>query len=345
MAWNKFRRRKEMPGGLWLQCPSCKQTIFRQEMENRFKVCPECEYHFALHFRERIEWTLDEGSFEEIDPDLAPGDPLTFTDTKPYADRLKAAEEKTGLKDAAIVGTGVLRGIPVAFGILDFSFIGGSMGYVVGEKIARITELATERGLPLIVFSGSGGARMMEGAISLMQMAKTCSALARYDQAGGFYVSVMTNPTTGGVTASYASMGDVNIAEPGALIGFAGPRVIKTTIKQELPEGFQTSEFMMNHGFIDRIIHRAKLREELARMVGFFTGRELAPEPQAAEEGEEPEEGSKDEKETKKSRAKAKAEKAKAEKAKAKAEKAKAADKSKEKAKDKAEKAGEKSKA
>jgi len=312
MAWNKFRRRKEMPGGLWMQCPTCKQTIFRQEMENRLKVCPECDFHFPLIYTERIACTLDPDTFEEYDRDLAPRDALQFVDTKAYPDRLRDAEAKTGLKDAAVIGTGRLKGMPVAFGILDFSFIGGSMGYVVGEKIARVTEIATERRLPLILFSGSGGARMMEGAISLMQMAKTCSALARYDKVGGFYVSVMTNPTTGGVTASYASMGDVNVAEPGALIGFAGPRVIKTTIKQDLPEGFQTSEFMLHHGFIDRIIHRAKLRDELARMIAFFTGQTLVEEPavegeaaEAEEEAEAGDDGGKRGRERRKAKAKA----------------------------------------
>lgn len=272
MRWK--RRKKDMPSGLWLQCPDCKKPIFRQEMEKRKKVCPDCSYHFPLNAAERIAATLDESSFEEMHADLAPTDRLEFVDTKAYKDRLVQAQEKTGLKDAAVVGVGKVKGIDVAFGVLDFSFIGGSMGYVVGEKIARITETAIERNLPLILFSGSGGARMMEGAISLMQMGKTCAALARLDEAKGFYVSVLTNPTTGGVTASYASMGDVTIAEPGALIGFAGPRVIKTTIKQELPEGFQTSEFMLEHGFVDRIVSRAKLRDELAHIIGYFIGVE-----------------------------------------------------------------------
>ncbi len=272
MRWK--RRKKDMPSGLWLQCPDCKKPIFRQEMEKRKKVCPDCSYHFPLNAAERIAATLDEGSFDEMHADLAPSDRLEFVDTKAYKDRLDQAQAKTGLKDAAVVGVGKIKGIDVAFGVLDFSFIGGSMGYVVGEKIARITETAIERNLPLILFSGSGGARMMEGAISLMQMGKTCAALARLDEAKGFYVSVLTNPTTGGVTASYASMGDVTIAEPGALIGFAGPRVIKTTIKQELPEGFQTSEFMLEHGFVDRIVSRAKLRDELAHIIGYFTGVE-----------------------------------------------------------------------
>jgi len=272
MRWK--RRKKEMPSGLWLQCPSCKKSIFRQEMEKRQKVCPECAYHFPLTARDRIELTLDPESFQELAADLEPQDPLEFDDTKPYRERLKGAQEKTGMKDAMVVGTGKLQGMDVAFGVLDFSFIGGSMGYVVGEKIARVTEHATDRKLPLLLFSGSGGARMMEGAISLMQMAKTCSALSRYDESGGLFVSVLTNPTTGGVTASYASMGDVTLAEPGALIGFAGPRVIKTTIKQELPEGFQTSEFMLEHGFVDRIVPRARLRTELVKIVSFFTAQE-----------------------------------------------------------------------
>lgn len=268
MRWK--RRKKEMPTGLWLQCPSCKKPIFKQEMEKRQKVCPDCSYHFPLNSAERIAATLDPDTFEELDADLEPVDRLEFTDTKPYPERLEAAQKKTGLKDAAVIGTGAIQGIQVAFGILDFSFIGGSMGWVVGEKITRITEHATKHKLPLVLFSGSGGARMMEGAISLMQMAKTCSALARLDEAKGLFISILTNPTTGGVTASYASMGDITLAEPGALIGFAGPRVIKTTIKQELPEGFQTSEFMLEHGFVDRIVPRSSLRDEISRIAGFF---------------------------------------------------------------------------
>ena len=289
MRWK--RRKKEMPSGLWLQCPNCKKPIFRQEMEKRLRVCPECSYHFPLNSRERIAHILDADSFEEAAVDLEPTDRLEFVDTKPYAKRLAAAQEKTGLKDAAVVGTGRIKGMDVALAILDFSFIGGSMGWVVGEKITIGAELALERGIPLIAFSGSGGARMMEGAISLMQMAKTCTGLARLDDSKGLFISVLTNPTTGGVTASYASMGDVTLAEPGALIGFAGPRVIKTTIKQELPEGFQTSEFMLEHGFVDRIVSRSELRNELSKLVSFFTNQEPQEEVRSArprdDEGEE----------------------------------------------------------
>jgi len=281
---NPFRKKKEMPGGLWILCPSCQETIFKKEVEKRNQVCPQCGHHFGISVRERIAITFDPGSFDEMWGELAPKDPLGFVDKRPYDERLSQAEEKTGLKDAAIVGTARLERRPVAFGGIEFGFIGGSMGAIVGEKIARVTELATERRLPLIVVSSSGGARMMEGAISLMQMAKTCAAVERHHAAKLPFISILADPVTGGVMASFASLGDLVIAEPGALIGFAGPRVIQTTIKQELPAGFQRAEFLLAHGFIDRIVSRDRMRDELATILEYCAGPAPAPEPEPAPE-------------------------------------------------------------
>ncbi len=267
---NGERPKRGVPEGLWIRCPQCKATIFRKEAETRFNVCPECNYHFYVGARERIRQLLDAESFEEWFTNLRPRDTLGFRDRIGYADRLKAEQAKTGMADAAVVGRGYIRGRPVVFGVTDFSFMAGSMGSVVGEKLARATEEATKLMLPLILVSGSGGgARMQEGILSLMQMAKVSAALARYDQAGGLYVSVLTNPTMGGVAASFALQGDLTLAEPGALIGFAGKRTIWNTVRLELPEGFQTSEFLAKHGFIDRIIHRKDLRTELARIIDY----------------------------------------------------------------------------
>ncbi|MEE3077611.1 MAG: acetyl-CoA carboxylase, carboxyltransferase subunit beta [Planctomycetota bacterium] len=264
------RKKRGVPEGLWIRCPDCSSAVFRKEAEKRMNVCPECGYHFYLSARQRIEQMLDEGTFEEWDTDLRPSDPLTFKDKKAYADRLVAEQKRTGLVDAAITGKGRVRARPVAVGITDSAFIMGSMGSVVGEKLARLVERATEQDLPLIIISGSGGgARMHEGILSLMQMAKVSAALARYDQAGGLFISVLTNPTMGGVAASFASLGDVVFAEPKALIGFAGPRTIKATIRIELPEGFQTSEFLLEHGYIDRIVPRDRLKTEIARTIDY----------------------------------------------------------------------------
>ena len=264
------RKKRGVPEGLWIRCPDCSSAVFRKEAEKRMNVCPECGYHFYLSARQRIEQMLDEGTFEEWDKDLRPSDPLTFKDKKAYADRLVAEQKRTGLVDAAITGKGRVRARPVAVGITDSAFIMGSMGSVVGEKLARLVERATEQDLPLIIISGSGGgARMHEGILSLMQMAKVSAALARYDQAGGLFISVLTNPTMGGVAASFASLGDVVFAEPKALIGFAGPRTIKATIRIELPEGFQTSEFLLEHGYIDRIVPRDRLQTEIARTIDY----------------------------------------------------------------------------
>ena len=264
------RKKRGVPEGLWIRCPDCSSAVFRKEAEKRMNVCPECGYHFYLSARQRIEQMLDEGTFEEWDKDLRPSDPLTFKDKKAYADRLVAEQKRTGLVDAAITGKGRVRARPVAVGITDSAFIMGSMGSVVGEKLARLVERATEQDLPLVIISGSGGgARMHEGILSLMQMAKVSAALARYDQAGGLFISVLTNPTMGGVAASFASLGDVVFAEPKALIGFAGPRTIKATIRIELPEGFQTSEFLLEHGYIDRIVPRDRLQTEIARTIDY----------------------------------------------------------------------------
>ncbi len=271
-SWKAIAKRPKrgVPEGLWKRCPGCQATIFRKEAEKRLGVCPECDYHWYVPARERIRQLFDEGTFEEWDGNLEPADPLEFQDKRPYRDRLKVEQQRTGLKDAAIVGTGMIRARRVAFGVTDSAFIMGSMGSVVGEKLTRAIERATERQLPLIIVSGSGGgARMHEGMYSLMQMAKVSAALARFDQAGGLFISVLTNPTMGGVAASFASLGDVVFAEPKALIGFAGPRTIKATIRIELPKGFQTSEFLLEHGFIDRIVPRMELQSEIARAIDY----------------------------------------------------------------------------
>jgi acetyl-CoA carboxylase carboxyl transferase subunit beta len=262
--------KRGVPEGLWKRCPGCQRTIFRKEADKRMGVCPECGYHWYVPAKERIRQLLDEGTFEEWFADLAPVDPLGFADKKPYAERLKEEQARTGLRDAAIVGSGMIRARRVAFGVTDSAFIMGSMGAVVGEKLTRLVERATLERLPLIIVSGSGGgARMHEGIFSLMQMAKVSAALARYDAAGGLFISVLTNPTMGGVAASFASLGDVVFAEPRALIGFAGPRVIQAAIRIELPKGFQTSEFLLEHGFIDRIVRRSDLKSEIARTIDF----------------------------------------------------------------------------
>jgi acetyl-CoA carboxylase carboxyl transferase subunit beta len=264
------RTKRGVPEGLWIRCPGCKASIYRKEAEKLLNVCPQCEYHFYVSAPDRINQVLDDGTFEEWDGHLSPSDPLEFADQKPYRDRLVAEQKRTGLKDAAVTGGGMIRARRVAFAVTDSAFIMGSMGSVVGERLARLVERATDEKLPLIVISGSGGgARMHEGILSLMQMAKVSAALARYDRAGGLFISVLTNPTMGGVAASFASLGDLIFAEPKALIGFAGPRTIKATIRLELPKGFQTSEFLLQHGFIDRIVPRSRLKSEIARSIDY----------------------------------------------------------------------------
>ncbi len=264
------RPKRGVPEGLWLRCPGCNNAIFRKEAEKRQNVCPQCDHHFYVSARDRLAQVLDEGTFDEWDANLRPTDPLEFKDKKRYAEKLTDEQARTGLLDAVLTGTGMIRARSVAIGVTDSAFFMGSMGSVVGERLTRLVECATEQKLPLIIVSASGGgARMHEGILSLMQMAKVSAALARYDRSGGLFISVLTNPTMGGVAASFASLGDVVIAEPKALIGFAGPRTIKATIKLELPKGFQTSEFLLEHGFIDRIVPRAKLKSEIARTIDY----------------------------------------------------------------------------
>ncbi|MBY0514537.1 MAG: acetyl-CoA carboxylase, carboxyltransferase subunit beta [Gemmataceae bacterium] len=264
--------KKGVPEGLWSRCPTCKATVYKKDVEARLYVCPECDHHFAVPAADRIAQLLDTDSFEEWDADVRPCDPLGFVDRIPYSQRLVEEQKKTGMNDAAVCGRGFIRGRPVVIGITDFNFMAGSMGSVVGEKLTRAAERATELRLPLIFVSGSGGgARMQEGILSLMQMAKVSAALARYDSAGGLYISVLTNPTMGGVAASWALQGDLTLAEPGAMVGFAGKRTIWNTVRLELPEGFQTSEFLLKHGFVDRVVHRKDLRTEVARFIDYFT--------------------------------------------------------------------------
>jgi acetyl-CoA carboxylase carboxyl transferase subunit beta len=267
---SQLRKKRGVPEGLWLRCEACSATIFRKQVEKNLRMCPECGHHFYVPALVRVRQLLDEDTFEEWFADLSPLDPLGFADKKPYSQRLVEEQQKTGLKEACIVGKGYMRGRPLVFGLTDSAFIMGSMGSVVGEKLTRAIEEATRSRLPLVIVSGSGGgARMHEGILSLMQMGKVSAALGRYHEAGGLFISVLTNPTMGGVAASFASLGDIVIAEPKALIGFAGPRVVKATVKQPLPEDFQTSEFLLEHGFIDRIVPRPNLRSEIARMIDY----------------------------------------------------------------------------
>lgn len=269
MAWFKRSRenispntqKKELPDGLWEKCPSCNEIIHKKQLETNLWTCAKCNYHFRIGSDEYVKIVLDENSFKEMDKKMRSADPLEFIDTKKYSSRTSDTIKKIGLYDAVRTGTGKLNKKDVAFGCMDFKFIGGSMGSVVGEKIARLTDKAFNSKIPLIIISASGGARMMEGAFSLMQMAKTSARLARLSEAKIPYISIVTDPTTGGTTASYAMLGDINIAEPQALIGFAGPRVIRQTIGKDLPEGFQRSEFLLEHGFIDVIVSRKDLKE------------------------------------------------------------------------------------
>lgn len=264
-------KKKDMPGGLWLKCESCGQTIYRKELEEKDFVCPACDFHFTLPGRERIEMVLDEGSWEELYDELTAEDRLEFTDSIPYSQKIERTVKKTGQNEALLCGYGRIHGRPVVLAVLDFKFMGGSMGEVVGEKISLAADVARSKHLPLILFTSSGGARMHEGILSLMQMAKTCSALASLNSAGGFSICVMSNPTTGGVTASFASVCDLTLAEPGALIGFAGPRVIASTIKQELPPGFQRAEFLKDKGQVDMIVSRADMGAMLANLIDYGT--------------------------------------------------------------------------
>ncbi len=258
--------------GLWVKCDSCRQIIWKKDLEENMAVCPKCDKHFRIDARTRLAQLLDDNQYEIDDANIASTDPLKFVDLKPYAGRLKAAKADTGLKDAVINARGKLNGRPVIVSSMEYSFIGGSMGAVVGEAIARAIERAADTKTPLIIISASGGARMMEGVISLMQLAKISAALARLDDVKVPYISVLTDPTTGGVTASYAMLGDLNIGEPGALIGFAGPRVIEQTIRQKLPQGFQRSEFLLEHGMLDAVVHRKDLKNYISRALDFMAG-------------------------------------------------------------------------
>ena len=289
MAWFKKTKKpiaakakekgSRVPEGLWVKCPDCAQAIYNKDLATNLNVCPKCAHHFRIGAAERLR-TLFDGEWTEYDKDLTSTDPLSFTDTKPYKSRLKASMAATGLKDAVITASGAIDGIQTIVASMEYEFIGGSMGVVVGEKITRAIERAADGNLPLVIVCCSGGARMMEGALSLMQMAKICGALARLDQAGLPYVAVLTDPTTGGVTASFAMLGDLNIAEPKALIGFAGPRVIEQTIRQKLPEGFQRSEFLLEKGMIDLVIDRREMKTVIANALSFM-GAVRKPAPVA----------------------------------------------------------------
>jgi acetyl-CoA carboxylase carboxyl transferase subunit beta len=266
-------RTRSVPEGVWIKCPTCDAQLYRNELERNLQVCPKCDYHLRIGARQRLEFFLDADSQNELFAQLEPEDPLKFRDSKRYRDRLVQAQKKTGEKDALVSVTGTLHGLPVVAVAFEFAFMGGSMGSVVGEKFTRAAKHAAEHGLPMISFAASGGARMQEALFSLLQMAKTSAALAKLGAKGIPYISVLTDPTTGGVSASLAMLGDVNIAEPNALIGFAGPRVIQQTVGQKLPEGFQRSEFLLDHGAIDMIVDRRKMRDEIANLLAKFENR------------------------------------------------------------------------
>lgn len=280
MAWFKKSKapialvetkKVQMPEGLWTKCKNCEEIIYSKEIERNLNVCPKCDYHFRISARERITLVIDEGTFVETDAKMSSVDFLKFKDSKKYSDRLKAAFKKNGDGDAIITGSGTMNGQEVVVAVFDFGFLGGSMGSVVGEKVTRAIELGLEKKAPVLIFSSSGGARMQESILSLMQMAKSSAALAKLKKAAIPFISVLTDPTTGGVTASFAMLGDLNVAEPKALIGFAGPRVIEQTIRQKLPEGFQRSEYLLEHGMVDMIVSRQEMKEKLSQALRIFT--------------------------------------------------------------------------
>jgi len=279
MAWFKRQsveldasgEKKIRTEGLWVKCESCRQIIWKKDLEDNMNVCPKCGKHFRIDARTRLALLFDDGEYETSDDNLASTDPLKFVDLKPYSERLKRAQAETGLSDAVINARGKMNGRPVIISAMEYAFIGGSMGSVVGEMITRAIEHALESKQPIVIISASGGARMMEGVLSLMQLAKISAALAKLDEARVPFISVLTDPTTGGVTASFAMLGDLNIAEPGALIGFAGPRVIEQTIRQKLPPGFQRSEFLLEHGMLDAVVHRKELKPYISRALDFMT--------------------------------------------------------------------------
>jgi acetyl-CoA carboxylase carboxyl transferase subunit beta len=280
MAWFKRSKenissdgqKKDIPDGMWTKCNGCSEIIHKKQLEQNLFTCPKCNFHFRIGSKEYFNFLLDDGNFKEMDKKMQSIDPLRFVDTKPYAGRIAATIKKTKLFDAVRTCEGIMNGIPVVVACMDFAFIGGSMGSVVGEKIARATEIARTKKRPLIIISSTGGARMMEGALSLMQMAKMSAKLAQLSDAGVPYISILTDPTTGGVTASFAMLGDVHIAEPAALIGFAGPRVIKQTIGKDLPKGFQRSEFLLDKGFVDLVVHRKELKETITKVLRHLIG-------------------------------------------------------------------------
>ncbi|HXE79900.1 MAG TPA: acetyl-CoA carboxylase, carboxyltransferase subunit beta [Vicinamibacterales bacterium] len=293
MAWFKKHRKplepppeksSKIPEGLWVKCPSCTQALYNKDLAANLHVCPKCAHHFRIGAVERLRQLFDDETWTEHDAGLRSTDPLRFVDTKPYAERLKAMRASTGLNDAVVVATGRIDGRPAVVAAMEYAFIGGSMGVVVGEKITRAIERALDGRMPIVIVSCSGGARMMEGALSLMQMAKISAALARLDRAGLPYISVLTDPTTGGVTASFAMLGDLNIAEPRALIGFAGPRVIEQTIRQKLPEGFQRSEFLLEHGMLDMVVDRRELKATIARALDFMGAAKASSEATPSDE-------------------------------------------------------------
>ncbi|CAN5686506.1 acetyl-CoA carboxylase, carboxyltransferase subunit beta [soil metagenome] len=286
MAW--FRRnkpkieeqaneeeRKVKTEGIFVKCPECDNALYKRELKESFQVCTHCDYHFRFGARQRLDMLFDESEYEKLDEDITSADPLEFVDTKPYIERIEDAKRKSGLPEAVVTGKGTVGGYPVYAGAMDMSFIGGSMGSAVGEKLTRLIEYALENKGAVVIFSASGGARMQEGTYSLMQMAKISAALGRFHEARLPYISVLTDPTTGGVTASFAMLGDVNIGEPRALIGFAGPRVIEQTIRQKLPKGFQRSEFLLEHGMLDMVVDRRKLRETIIKLLDFMINEEI----------------------------------------------------------------------
>jgi acetyl-CoA carboxylase carboxyl transferase subunit beta len=270
MAVKNPKKKKNVPEGLWTKCPGCTQIIFNKDLKQNLKVCPKCAYHFPLSARERIDQLCPKKTFVELDHDMMAADPLNFHDLKKYKDRLRENIKKSGLNEAIITGIGDIGRHRVGLGVLDFSFMGGSMGSVVGEKISRMVEKAVSKRFPVVIIAVSGGARMQESILSLMQMAKTCAALAKLGENKLPYISVLANPTTGGVTASFAMMGDVNLAEPKALIGFAGPRVIEQTIRQQLPAGFQRAEFLLGHGMVDMVVERKNLKNTIDKLLDYL---------------------------------------------------------------------------
>ena len=298
MAWKrsvgyilKPKKRKDIPEGLWIKCPSCSRILYNEQLIKNLKVCPKCDYHFRLTAKERLAQLLEEGTFEEIDANLVAVDPLKFKDSQAYPDRVKEAQEKTGLNEAIITGDGNIGTYKVAIGSFDFPFLGGSMASVVGEKVCRLMERAGEEEMPLVIVSASGGARMQEGILSLMQMAKTSSAFNLYSKKTLPYISILADPTTGGVSASFAFLGDIIIAEPGALIGFAGPRVIEQTVRQKLPDRFQKAEFLLEHGMIDMVVHRKNIKPTLLKIFKLFSinpVRSPLPQGRAGESEQKP---------------------------------------------------------